>query len=83
MIEASMMKDKSKTHEKALSLIFNHFSSLGGALPRKKTVTFDEIKNQRTAMELSQFLLFCKQFEIPISSKVQLTVYRKVIEQQH
>ena len=32
-------------------------------------------------MELSQFLLFCKQFEIPISSKVQLTVYRKVIEQ--
>ena len=45
---ATIMKDKTsnnKTHDKALSLIFNHFSSLGGALPRKKTVTFDEIKN--------------------------------------
>lgn len=32
-------------------------------------------------MELPQFLLFCKHFEIPLSSKALLTVHRKVIEQ--
>ena len=32
-------------------------------------------------MELPQFLLFCKHFEIPLSSKALLTVHHKVIEQ--
>lgn len=43
--------------------------------------TFDEIKDSRASLDLSEFLLFCKHFEIPLSSKAQLTVYRKICDQ--
>ena len=31
-------------------------------------------------MDLSEFLHFCKHFEIPLSSKAQLQVYKKVVD---
>ena len=34
-------------------------------------------------MDLAEFLLFCKHFEIPLSSTAQLSVFRKVLDQSH
>ncbi len=45
-----------------------------------KFATFDEIGEDKKTLDLQEFLLFCKQFEIPLGSKVQLLVYRKIVE---
>ena len=34
-------------------------------------------------MDLAEFLLFCKNYEVPLSSKSQLTVYRKVVDRSY
>ena len=68
-----------ENREKALRAIFTSYarSSQGQAS------TFDEIKQQLQSIDLKQFLAFCKEFEIPLSSKNELAVYKKVVDGTH
>lgn len=65
--------------EKALANIFTHFAMVGGLSPLKKA-TFDQIKSEKRAIDLQEFLHFCRHFDIPLSSKAQLVVFRRVVE---
>ena len=65
--------------EKALQMIFTHFCKKNG-LSHLKKATFDEMKRSSRALDLAEFLLFCKHFEVPLSSKSQLKVFRKIVD---
>ena len=42
--------------------------------------TFDQMHSMNAQMDLQEFLLFCKQFEIPLNSKAQLIVFKHIGE---
>ena len=65
--------------DKSLKIIFNAYarSSPGHAS------TFDEIQHQLQSIDLKAFLAFCKEFEIPLNSKNELAVFKKVVEGTH
>ena len=65
--------------EKALAMIFTHFAMKSGLSPTRKG-TFDQMREHNTAIDLKEFLLFCKHFEIPLNSKVQLQVFRRIVD---
>ena len=55
--------------EKALEMIFSFFAKKGGLSPLRKA-TFDEMRHNMTAIDLQEFLAFCKHYEVPLNSKV-------------
>ena len=73
------MDGKEIHREKALKRIFKHFAKKGGVSPNKKA-TFDQMKKEKKYIDLQEFLLFCKHFEVPVNSRVQLFVYKRIIE---
>jgi len=55
--------------QKALQRIFKHFAKIGGTSPVRQA-TFEEMKKENKCIDLQEFLLFCKHFEVPLNSKV-------------
>ena len=60
-------------------MIFSFFAKKGGLSPLRKA-TFDEMRHNMTAIDLQEFLAFCKHYEVPLNSKVQLKVFRKIVD---
>ena len=55
--------------DKVLRVIFTAFAKSNG-IPAGPAITFDEISEQQKILDLKEFLEFCKEFEIPLTSKV-------------
>ena len=65
--------------DKILRVIFRAFAKSNG-IPPVQIITFDEIQEQQKILDLKEFLKFCKDFEIPLTAKVQLNVFKRVID---
>lgn len=59
-----------------------HFYSILHQKPSNISKSFEEISSIHSRMQQSDFLKFCKDFEIPLSRTDQLEVYRKVVVKQ-
>ena len=61
--------NRQEHRERALFIIFKYFATIGGISHFRKA-TMKELQVENETIDLGEFLLFCKHFELPISSKV-------------
>ena len=60
-------------------MIFTHFASQGG-IEYGQSVTFEEIALHSQCMDFKEFLQLCRFFEIPVSSKQILHVFKRCVD---
>ena len=58
---------KDEHRERALLMIFKFFATIGGISHFRKA-TMKELQIENETIDLGEFLLFCKHFELPLSA---------------